>query len=127
MPSVGFQLNQLLGLSLTCQIGDFKSKFSNVAFANCGALLRSILGPLLFLIYINDTFQALDYDLFFYAGGSCLVYQHKHVKETDQALNKSFLNVCDWTVNNKLSTHFGEDKTKSIMFVTKRKVTQWTF
>ena len=28
-------------------------------------------------------------------------------------------NICDWFVDNKLSIHFGEDKTKSILFCTK--------
>ena len=28
-------------------------------------------------------------------------------------------NICEWFVDNKLSIHFGEDKTKSILFCTK--------
>ena len=31
-------------------------------------------------------------------------------------LNKEFVNLCDWFVHNKLSIHFGEDKTKCILF-----------
>ena len=30
--------------------------------------------------------------------------------------------ICDWFVNNKLSIHFGDDKTKSILFATKFKI-----
>ena len=30
-------------------------------------------------------------------------------------------NLCDWFVDNKLSIHFGEDKTKSIRFASKRR------
>ena len=30
--------------------------------------------------------------------------------------------VCDWFVDNKLSIHFGEDKTKSILFASKCKI-----
>ena len=30
-------------------------------------------------------------------------------------------NFCDWFVDNKLSSHFGEDKTKSILFASKRR------
>ena len=36
-------------------------------------------------------------------------------------LNKDFKNICDWFVDNKLSIHFGDDKTKSILFVSKRR------
>ena len=30
-------------------------------------------------------------------------------------LNKKFTNVCEWFVDNKLSVHFGESKTKCIL------------
>ena len=30
--------------------------------------------------------------------------------------------MCDWFVDNKLSIHFGEDKTKSILFAFKLKI-----
>ena len=37
-------------------------------------------------------------------------------------LNKDFENVCNWFIDNKLSIHIGEDKTKSILFASKHKV-----
>ena len=37
-------------------------------------------------------------------------------------LNEDFANICDWFVDNKLSIHFSEDKTKSILFASKRKI-----
>ena len=40
------------------------------------------------------------------------------MKEIERNLNKNFSNVCDWIVHNKLNIHFGEDKTKSILFGT---------
>ena len=88
----------------------------------CGVPQGSILGPLLFLLYVNDMPQAVSCDLYLYADDSCLVYQHKDVKVIEQQLNKDFSNLCDWFVDNKLSIHFGEDKTKSILFSTKNKV-----
>ena len=36
-------------------------------------------------------------------------------------LNEDFENVCNWFVDNKLSIHFGDDKTKSILFTSKRR------
>ena len=32
------------------------------------------LGPLLFLLYVNDMSQSVDCKLFFYAGDACVVY-----------------------------------------------------
>ena len=52
----------------------------------------------------------------------CLMYQHSDVNEIDKQLNKNFENICDWFVDNKLSKHFEEDKTKSILFASKRKI-----
>ena len=37
-------------------------------------------------------------------------------------LNEDFCNICDWFVDNKLSIHFGEDKTKLMFFVSKFKM-----
>ena len=36
--------------------------------------------------------------------------------------NKDFKSICDWFVDNKLSIHFDNDKTKSIHFVAKFKI-----
>ena len=82
----------------------------------------SILGPLLFLIYINDMSQAVKCNLFLYADDACLVCQHKDINETEKQLNKDFESICDWSVDKKLSIHFGANKTKSILFATKVKI-----
>ena len=54
----------------------------------------SILGPLLFLLYVNDMKQAVDCDLFLYADDSCLVYQYKDVKAIERNLFKYMWLVC---------------------------------
>ena len=70
-----------------------KNKYSNVANINCGVPQGSILGPLLFLLYVNDMPQAVDCELFLYADDSCLVYQHRDAKEIETKLNKNFSRV----------------------------------
>ena len=65
--------------------------------------------------------QAVKCDLFLYAGDTCLVCQHKNINKIENQLNEDFCNICDWFVDNKLSIHFGEDKTKSILFASKFK------
>ena len=66
--------------------------------------------------------QAVKSNLFLYADDSCLMYQHRDVEETQKQQNKDSENVCDWFVYNKLRIYFGEDKTKSILFASKRKI-----
>ena len=41
----------------------------------------SLLGSLLFLIYINDISQAVKRNHFLYAEDKCLVYQHKDIND----------------------------------------------
>ena len=77
----------------------------------------STLGPLLFLLYVNDLPQSLsDAGSYLYADDTCIFYQHEDVKKNNNVLNKEFLSLCQWFIDNKLSIHFGEDKTKSILF-----------
>ena len=115
-----------------CSINWFQSYFSNKSFRvnvqgkysciakiDCGVPQGSILGHILFLLYVSDMKQAVDCDLFLYADDSCLVYQHKDGEQIERNLNKNFSGVCDWFVDNKLKIHFGEDKTKCILFGTK--------
>ena len=65
--------------------------------------------------------QAVKCHFFLYADDSCLVYQHKDINEIEKQLNVDFSNICDWFVDNKLSIHIGDDKTKSILFASKFK------
>ena len=60
--------------------------------------------------------QAVDCDLLLYADDSCLVFSDQRVNDIEEQLDKNFNSLCDWFVDNKLSIHFGEDKTKSILF-----------
>ena len=63
--------------------------------------------------------QAVNCDLLLYADDSCLVYQHNYVSKIEQNLKKKISDICEWFVDNKLSIHFEEVKTKCILFGTK--------
>ena len=43
------------------------------------------------------------------------------IKPIEIQLNRDFQNVCNWFLDNKLSIHLGEDKTKCILFTPKYK------
>ena len=62
-------------------------KFSDPGNFTCGVSQGSILGPLLFLLYVNDMPQAVKCDLFLYADDTCLTFQHENVKEIEDQLN----------------------------------------
>ena len=51
-------------------------------------------------------------------------YKELNIKQQAQVmekiLNEDFENICDWFVDNKLSIHFNDDKTKSIILTSKQ-------
>ena len=56
-------------------------EYSNHGNLSCGVPHGSILGPLIFLLYVNDMARAVDCDLLLYADDSCLI-------ERDSSLSK---------------------------------------
>ena len=63
-----------------------------------------MLGPLLFLIYINDIHKSLDKLFFFlFADDTTLLFAHKNLKVLEQVVNSELSKVSEWLVVNKLS------------------------
>ena len=80
----------------------------------CGVLQGSILGPLLFLTYINNLPQSISETASnLYADDTCICYQHRDIQKIEIVLNKEFSCLCEWFIDNELSIHFGEDKSNS--------------
>ena len=93
------------------------NNFSQPSYVSCGVPQGSILGPLLFLIYVTDMSQAVKGNLFLYADDSCFACQHNGINEIQKQLHEDFSNICYWFVDNKLNIYFNEDRTKSILFM----------
>ena len=107
----------LAGRTQCVQINDIKSEKLPV---NAGVPQGSILGPLLFLIYINDAVNAsekLKFTLF--ADDTCLFLSHKDVNVIQSTLDTELPKVNDWLVANKLSLN--TKKTKAMVFRHKNK------
>ena len=62
---------------------NINNHFSGLSKISCGVPQRSILGPLLFLLHVNDISQFLYSDLFSYADDSGVTFQHKDVYTTE--------------------------------------------
>ena len=82
----------------------------------------SILGPMLFLLYINDMISAVNCNLLLYADDSALMVSGDDVDQVESVLNQELYNVSSWLVDNKLSLHLG--KSECILFGTRLKVSK---
>ena len=55
-------------------------------------------------------------DVRLYAGDNCILFSNENVSSIEKHLNADFDSLCEWFIDNKLSIHLGEDKTKCILF-----------
>ena len=72
-----------------------KNEYSDKASITCGVPQGSILGLLLFLIYINDIPHAVDSERLLYPDDTCLVFQLRDIKTTEEHLNREFSTLVD--------------------------------
>ena len=58
---------------------NINNHFSDLSKISCGVPQGSILGPLLFLLYVNDMPQAVHSNFFLHVDNSGLLFRHKDV------------------------------------------------
>ena len=107
----------LKGRSQVTQIGEHASPKE---LNPCGVPQGSVLGPLLFLIYINDIHQSSDkLNFFLFADDTTLLFAHKNLKVLEQVINSELTKVSEWLIANKLSLNI--KKSNYVIFCPKQK------
>ena len=69
----------------------------------CGVPQGSVLGPLLFLIYVNDICNSSKILNFFLFADDTNLYSDRNLKRLESTLNDELDNVSDWLIANKLT------------------------
>ena len=96
----------------------FKNESSIVLNTSCGVPQGSILGPLLFLVYINDLTSSLQTsNAIMFADDTTLIFMHKKINSLLENANKDTSNLYKWFSLNRLSLNI--DKTNYIIFQSK--------
>ena len=81
----------------------------------CGVLQGSILGPLLFLILVNELKNSTELlDPIMFADDTNLLYTNKNIKVLFETVKKELHYVNEWFIAKKLPPK--EEKTKYLLF-----------
>ena len=80
----------------------------------------SILGPLLFLLYINDLPQATNFFVRLFADDTFLCAQNKDLVALESQVNFELQKVYNWLASNRLSLNM--DKSKFMLISNKKRI-----
>ena len=86
------------------QFTHIKDKSSTKLPVTHGVPQGSVLGPLLFLLYINDLHKAIQHSsVHHFADDTNLLYTNNSLKKINKHINHDIKHLCQWLRSNKIS------------------------
>jgi len=115
--------NQLLAgtenyLSSRSQKVVITGQSSPILETNAGALQGSILGPLLFLIFVNDIEHQIKSDLYIFADDTTMAREYTSVSDVEQIKNAELVTISEWA--HQWFVTFNTQKTVALNFSLKK-------
>jgi hypothetical protein len=101
------------------QITKINNTLSNAMPIELGVPQGSILGPLLFLIFINDMSLSTDFHTILFADDTTLYDSDSDLSVLKRKFNRKFQVIHEWITLNQMSLNWSKTK---IMFLTKKRV-----
>ena len=108
-----FMLQYMSSRKHSTTIKGFESSNAPVTY---GTAQGSILGPLIFILYVNDVFECMDKDnsIFMYADDTLIVTKSEDIHEAAIKAELALEKIMSWCEVNKLSINFKKTKYMSI-------------
>ena len=81
---------------------------SDLLYILCGVPQGSTLGPLLFLLYINDLATASKFSASLFADDTSLLLKHKNISVLERQCNIELVHINNWFLANKLTANLSK-------------------
>jgi hypothetical protein len=89
------------------QFVSFYGKNSKSLIINTGVIEGSIIGPLLFSIYIDDMMKIeLNCKIMLYIDDTTLIFMHKDLGELERIVNQNMILLSRWLLKNNLVINY---------------------
>ena len=96
---------------------------SNHRYIKCGVPQGSVLGPLLFTIYINDISSSTNSAPRLYADDTCLILQDDNISNLKYKIKGEINAVNKWMIANKLTLNMSKS---NVIIINSNKNGKWS-